>query len=198
MRFAARTRGTAGCLRPAAEWALLIGQLTAQRRHRDRAGSEGDDGAGGDEPDHLRPRREREEQEAGDDERHHQAEPRDAFLVQLRHRTRSIAHAGLRVRQSRGERGEDQAGVGRGDDGVDVEDDRQPHGAEHDRDLCPRSCRVRERESAPAVLEQVGGDGSDERDLQEDVDDAGEHDRTDDGEGTFFCGFFVSPANSTH
>lgn len=179
------------------DWALLIGKPTAQRRDCDRARAEGDDGPGGDEPDHLRPRREREEQEAGDDERDEQTETRDALLVQPRHPVRGIAHARLRVRQARGQRGEDQAGVGRRDDGIDVEDDRQPHRAEHERDLCPWSRRVRERQSAPTVPEQIGGDGADERDLQKDAMVPVSTIEPMTAKGTFLCRFFVSPANST-
>jgi hypothetical protein len=67
--------------------------------------------------------------------------------------------------------------------GVAVEDDGQPHGSQQQGDLGQRARIVGEREVRPTVLEQIGRQSADESGLQEDVDEAGDEDRSDDGEG---------------
>src|SRR6185312_13929281 len=73
-------------------------------------------------------------------------------------------------------------GIGRRDDRVGVEDARQPHGPEDDRDLRPGTGFVGERQAGPSVGQQAVRYGTDERHLQQHVDDAGDHDGADQGE----------------
>ena len=111
-----------------------------------------------------------------------QAEQRHAALGRAGERGRRVAVAADRVGHPRGHRRVDQPGVGRRDDGVDVQQLGQPAEADERGDGRERAERVGEGERVPAVRlrEVLRAHRADERDLQQDVDDAGDEHRADD------------------
>ncbi len=154
-------------------------QPAAQRAEGQRGAGVHQHAGGDDEADQLLPAREGQEADDAGDERHDQAEPRGAALVDALEELRRVAVLAQAVRDARGRRGVDEAGAAGGDDGVEVQHPGQPAQADHGGEAGERAVDAGEVQLVPAVGEGGGGQRGDEDDLEQDVDDGADGDRAE-------------------
>ena len=172
---------------------VRVGHLAAERAHRQRRPGVHEHAGPGDQADQRVPARERQQEEQPDDERGDQPDPRDAVAVDPAEDLREVPVPGQAVADPRRPGRVDQPGAGRGDEGVDPQDVRQPAHPAQDRDRGERpgvqlrdrriarsGARAGEADQATVAAEQSRRQGDDERHLEQAVDRGADQDRDDD------------------
>ena len=165
---------------------VRVGHLAAERAHGQRRARVHQHARPGDQADQRVPARERQQEEQPDEEREDQPDPRDAVPVDPAEDLREVPVPGQAVADPRRPGRVDQAGAGRGDEGVDPQDVRQPAQPGQDRDRPangPRQSRMRSVVGdAPRArgVSTAGRQRDDERDLEQAVDRGADQDRDDD------------------
>src|SRR5690606_23490863 len=133
------------------------------------------------EPDQLLPAGERQEHEHPDDEAEDDAHHRDPPRAQLPEDLRNVSVAGEGEREPGAGAGVDESGTSGGDDRVYVEQDGEPSCAHGGCYAGEGTGEPLEGELGPPVGELVRCESTDERHLQQDVEDDPDYHRTDYG-----------------
>src|SRR5829696_9159563 len=112
----------------------VVGLLPPHRAEGERHRRVPDHGRRDDETDECLPSREGQEHDAADYEAEEDAHERDAPLAEVAELPRDVVVAGEGVREARARSCVDEASSGRGDEGVYVQERREPAGAHYSRE----------------------------------------------------------------